>query len=60
VLENYENLHKSSIELAESLEQLRFLDNGYTIDTILADSPTVGIDTPADLQKAIAHINASS
>ncbi|MDR1595707.1 MAG: 3-deoxy-manno-octulosonate cytidylyltransferase [Puniceicoccales bacterium] len=59
VLENYENLHESALELAESLEQLRFLDNGYTIDTIVVNSQTIGVDTPADLQSAIAHVNAS-
>lgn len=52
VLENYSNLHESALEMAESLEQLRFLDNGYTIDTVVADMPTVGIDTPADLEHA--------
>ncbi|MDR1413434.1 MAG: 3-deoxy-manno-octulosonate cytidylyltransferase [Puniceicoccales bacterium] len=52
VLENYKNLFESRLELAESLEQLKFLDNGYTIDTIVASSPSIGIDTPEDLEKA--------
>jgi 3-deoxy-manno-octulosonate cytidylyltransferase (CMP-KDO synthetase) len=52
VLENYNNLHESALEAAESLEQLRFLDNGYTIDTVVADAPTIGIDTPANLEEA--------
>jgi 3-deoxy-manno-octulosonate cytidylyltransferase (CMP-KDO synthetase) len=55
-LENYENLVASDLELAESLEQLRFLDNGYTIDTILTGRSTIGIDTPEDLAKAEAYL----
>jgi 3-deoxy-manno-octulosonate cytidylyltransferase (CMP-KDO synthetase) len=58
-LENYHNLLKSELEAAESLEQLRFLDNGYAIDTAMAERPTIGIDTRDDLQKAIDYIKAS-
>lgn len=57
VLENYKNLHTSTLETAESLEQLKFLDNGYTIDTVIAKYPTIGIDTPEDLKKAAAWLN---
>ncbi|MDR3144328.1 MAG: 3-deoxy-manno-octulosonate cytidylyltransferase [Puniceicoccales bacterium] len=59
-LEKYRHLHRSDIELAESLEQLKFLDNGYSIDTIVASRPTIGIDTPEDLEKAIAYIGANA
>ena len=47
-------LPQSSLELAESLEQLRWLQNGYTIKVGITTQETIGIDTPADLQKAIA------
>lgn len=47
-------LPQSSIELAESLEQLRWLQNGYTIKVGITTQETIGIDTPADLEKAIA------
>ncbi|MDR0742723.1 MAG: 3-deoxy-manno-octulosonate cytidylyltransferase [Puniceicoccales bacterium] len=57
ILENYKNLHASALETAESLEQLKFLDNGYTIDTVVAKCPTIGIDTPEDLKKATAWLN---
>ncbi|MDR1457782.1 MAG: 3-deoxy-manno-octulosonate cytidylyltransferase [Puniceicoccales bacterium] len=57
VLENYKNLHASTLESTESLEQLKFLDNGYTIDTVVTKSPTIGIDTPEDLKKATAWLN---
>jgi 3-deoxy-manno-octulosonate cytidylyltransferase (CMP-KDO synthetase) len=45
-------LPQSSLEKAESLEQLRWLQNGYRIRVGLTDVETVGIDTPEDLQRA--------
>ena len=52
VLRQVTKLPQSSLELAESLEQLRWLQNGYKIKVGLTDVETVGIDTPADLEKA--------
>ena len=54
VLGEITSLPQSPLELAESLEQLRWLQNGYRIATALTTSPTIGIDTPADLERAIA------
>lgn len=45
-------LPQSSLELAESLEQLRWLQAGYSIATAVTNHPTIGIDTPDDLKKA--------
>lgn len=47
-------LPQSSLEMAESLEQLRWLQNGYTVKVGITTQETIGIDTPADLEKAIA------
>lgn len=52
VLREVTRLPQSSLELAESLEQLRWLQNGYKIKVGLTDVETVGIDTPEDLHKA--------
>ena len=41
------------VEIAESLEQLRWLQNGYTIKVGITTQETIGIDTPDDLQKAL-------
>ena len=45
-------LPQSPLELAESLEQLRWLENGYRIGVGVTDVETVGIDTPDDLRRA--------
>ena len=45
-------LPQSVLELAESLEQLRWLENGYKIGVGISDVETIGIDTPEDLARA--------
>ena len=52
VLKEITSLPQSSLELAESLEQLRWLENGYKIKVGLTNVETIGIDTPADLERA--------
>lgn len=52
VLKQIIHLPQSSLEKAESLEQLRWLQNGYKIKVGLTNIETIGIDTPADLKKA--------
>lgn len=45
-------LPQSSLEVAESLEQLRWLENGYKIGVGISEVETIGIDTPEDLARA--------
>lgn len=52
VLKEITQLPQSPLELAESLEQLRWLQNGYRIKVGITDVETVGIDTPEDLERA--------
>jgi len=52
VLAQITTLPQSSLEKAESLEQLRWLQNGYRIRVGITDVETVGIDTPDDLVRA--------
>ncbi len=52
VLREVTLLPQSPLEIAESLEQLRWLENGYRIRVGITDVETVGIDTPEDLQRA--------
>lgn len=55
-LKEITSLPQSSLEIAESLEQLRWLENGYTIKVGLSQVETIGIDTPEDLAKAEAFL----
>ena len=52
VLQEITALPQSPLEVAESLEQLRWLQNGYRIKVGITEVETVGIDTPEDLEKA--------
>ena len=56
VLAEITKLPQSPLEKAESLEQLRWLQNGYRIKVGLTDVETVGIDTPEDLARAEAYL----
>lgn len=58
VLREITKLPQSSLELAESLEQLRWLQNGYRIKVGITNIETIGIDTPEDLEKAEEFINS--
>lgn len=51
-------LPPGKLELAESLEQLRWLENGYRIAIGISTTDTIGIDTPADLERINLQINS--
>ena len=57
VLHEVTLLPQGELEKAESLEQLRWLENGYKIKVGTTDIETVGIDTPEDLAKAETILN---
>lgn len=58
VLREVTSLPQSSLEKAESLEQLRWIENGYKIGVGITDVETVGIDTPKDLVRAEEFLRA--
>ncbi|MCP4457557.1 MAG: 3-deoxy-manno-octulosonate cytidylyltransferase [Cytophagales bacterium] len=53
VLKEIVNLTSSSLELAENLEQLRWLENGYKIKVAKTHYESTGIDTPEDIDRAL-------
>jgi 3-deoxy-manno-octulosonate cytidylyltransferase (CMP-KDO synthetase) len=52
VLRQITALPQSELEKVESLEQLRWIENGYTIKVGICHTETIGIDTPEDLARA--------
>ncbi len=59
-LERFVALGPSTLEKRESLEQLRALEAGMRIDAEIVDTVPLGVDTPADLEKARRILSAQS
>lgn len=58
VLQKITQLSPGVLEQAESLEQLRWIENGYKIKVGITTHETIGIDTPEDLESAILFLNS--
>lgn len=58
VLGAFAKLPQGQLELFEKLEQLRFLESGFTIQTIIAADRVIGVDTPADMIAAESRMQA--
>ncbi len=59
ILAEITRLPVSSLEMAESLEQLRWIENGYRIRVAVTPCESMGIDTPEDLQKVLALLQGN-
>ena len=59
-LDRFVTLPPGRLELVERLEQLRALEAGMRIDVALVDTVPIGVDTPADLDRARALLAAGS
>lgn len=53
ILREITQLPQSPLEVAESLEQLRWIENGYRIKVGITTRETIGIDTPEDMENAL-------
>ncbi len=56
VLQRITQMPQTPLEKAESLEQLRWLENGLKIKVAVSNTKSIGIDTPEDLQQAIEYL----
>ena len=54
VLSKWNSIPPSKLELLESLEQLRLIDAGFTIDTFKTESYSISVDTEEQLKEACA------
>ena len=55
-LNELKNLREGVLEKIESLEQLRFIENGYKIKVLETDSNVIGVDTEEDLKEVVKFI----
>lgn len=52
----YARMAPTFLEMAEKLEQLRVLENGYRIKVVETECESIGVDTPADLEKVLEKL----
>jgi 3-deoxy-manno-octulosonate cytidylyltransferase (CMP-KDO synthetase) len=56
ILKQITSIKQAPLEKIEGLEQLRWLENGFNIQTIETSIETIGVDSPEDLAKAEQYL----
>lgn len=56
ILKEITSLKMTPLEMNESLEQLRWLENGYKIKVSEVEYNSIGVDTPEDLEKILKNL----
>lgn len=56
ILEKITSLKPSPLEIAESLEQLRWIESGYKISVRKVEHNSIGVDTPEDLERLLKNL----
>ena len=54
----YAQMSPTYLELAEKLEQLRVLENGYRIKVVETEHESIGVDTPGDLEMVLDRLKS--
>ena len=52
----FSNMKTSRLENIEKLEQLRILENGYSIQVVETEQNSIGVDRPSDIEKIVKNI----
>jgi 3-deoxy-manno-octulosonate cytidylyltransferase (CMP-KDO synthetase) len=55
---DFSRMAPTSLELAEKLEQLRVLENGWRIKVVETSHDSIGVDTPADIERVLARLKS--
>ena len=51
ILEKYCELDPSDLEITESIDMMRYLENNISISALISDKAIIGVDHPEDIQK---------
>ena len=52
-LNTFLKLNRTPLEIVEGIDMLRVLEHGYSVQVVMASRPTIGVDTPEELARAL-------
>jgi 3-deoxy-manno-octulosonate cytidylyltransferase (CMP-KDO synthetase) len=51
-LKRFSTLQQTPLEIIESVDMMRVIEHGFSLNMVFTDTETIGVDTPADLKRA--------